>query len=179
MIQSVKEFFNEWTRAIKSYVNPEHITIMYEQDSSIQITTCLDKYTNSVIKFNYDLYKGEFDSLAQQGIFSDQYDIVEPILKNCVVFLKDGIPFGFAEIEFKDYHNSPDTEARVNSFYVTPEARGTGLADMAFSCIEKFTKYYYDANIITLEVFDHNVRAKKFYMFHGLQPVKVELSKKL
>ena len=179
MRQSVKEFLNEWTNAIKSYINPNHITIMYEHDSSIQITTCLDKCTASVIKFNYELYKGEFDALASQGIFSDQYDIADPVLKNCVVFLKDCIPFGFAEIEFKDYHNSPDVEACVSSFYVSPEARGMGLAGMAFSCIEKLAKYHYGANIITLEVFDHNDRAKKFYMSQGLQPVKVELSKKI
>ena len=179
MRQPIKEFLNEWTNAIKAYINPNHITIMYEHDSSIQITTCLDKNTDSVIKFNYELYKGEFDALAKQGIFSDQYDIVGPQLKNCVVFLNDGVPFGFAEIEFKDYHNSPDIEAHVNSFYVSPEARGMGLADMAFSCIEKLAKYHYGANIITLEVFDHNIRAKEFYMSQGLQPVKVELSKKI
>ena len=179
MRQSFKEFLNEWTKAIKSYINPKHITIMYEQDSSIQLTTCISKYVADIITYNYVLYKGEFDSLAAQGTFSDQYDIADPVFKNCVVFLKDCVPFGFAEIEFKDYHNSPDLEAQVNSFYVIPEARGNGMSDIAFSCIEKFVKEYYDANIITLEVFDHNVRAKKLYMSQGLQPVKIELSKKL
>jgi ribosomal protein S18 acetylase RimI-like enzyme len=62
---------------------------------------------------------------------------------------------------------------------VSPEYRRQGLGTKAFSCIEKFVKCYYDANIITLEVFDHNIRAKKFYTMQGLQPVKVELSKKL
>ena len=179
MIHSIKQFLNKWISTIKAYIDPKHITIMYEHDSSIQVTTCLDKNTDSVIKFNYELYKHEFDSLAQQGIFSDQYYIVGPVLKNCVVFLKDGIPFGFAEIEFKDYHNSPDIEALVISFYVKPEARGIGLEDKVFACIEKLAKYHYGANIITIDVFDHNVEAREFYEKQGFQPVTVELSKKL
>jgi ribosomal protein S18 acetylase RimI-like enzyme len=179
MLSSIKKVFIEWQRAIKNYINPIYDTVMYEHDSKIQVTLCITNYTDSIIKFNHDLYKTEFDSLAKQGIFSDQYDIVGPQLKNCVVFLNDGVPFGFAEIEFKDYRNSPDIEAHVNSFYVSPEYRRQGLGTKAFSCIEKLTKYYYDANIITLEVFEHNVIAKEFYMSQGLQPTKVELSRKL
>ena len=179
MIQSIKKFLSKWINAVKSYADPKHITNMYEQDSSIQVTTCLDNNTDLVIKFHYELCKHEFDTLAQQGIFSKHYQIVDPVLKNCVVFLKDCIPFGFAEIEFIDYHNSPDIEARVVSFYVKPEARGIGLEDKAFSCIENLVKYHYGANIITFDVFVHNIEARKFYMSQGLQPVKVELSKKL
>lgn len=179
MLDSIKKAFIEWQQAIKNYTKPNHYTVMYEHDSKIQVSTCVSKYLELIIEYNYDLYKTEFDSLAKQGIFSDQYDITEPQFTNCVIFLNNGIPFGFAEIEFKDYYNSPDVEACINSFYVSPEYRRQKLGTKAFSCIENLVKYYYDANIITLEVFDHNLEARKFYESIRLQPIKIELSKKI
>jgi ribosomal protein S18 acetylase RimI-like enzyme len=140
------------------------------------VRDAIESDADTLVRFNLALSRDSNDkSLNPQTLASGVVRALRSSLCRYFVAERIGVPVGCVMVTYEPTDWEDGVVWWLQSVYVSPESRGTGVLQALFSHVRSAAEHNPDARLIRLYVLSDNTRALRAYAKLGMQRTNYEV----